>query len=335
MHDFTPGSRSVAAVVVAALVLVLSAAASAQPRYHDVPVLVVAEDEDPRTVRRSHEIFRGVIAELKGVMSRSGFSVLEEEAVSVDLDWEVRDRRPKAELIDLAKLMNRSGDATHGVRSLVAVRVGVEVRALAALTRMRVRMSGDIYDIASNRFIDTFETVRSFVAPPNCAQESGCILRLAARRAREVASRVGEVLSGKLARYRAPSPGDAPPPVDEAAAARPGSDPCRGIETPYTVTFRYFGRLEALTIIGVMADEFPCYKTHRVIRTDQGLRRYAYVTAADAGKIEEWLAILLNDMNFDPDKDVRIAIEGTRITVEKIVATVDRPRSADEKALLK
>lgn len=335
MHAFSLVLRCVATTVPAVLMLVLSTATAAQQRYHDAPVLVVAEDEDPRTVRRGHEIFRGVIAELKGVMSRSGFSVMEEEAVSVDLGWEVRDRRPKAELIDLAKLMNRSRDATHEVRSLVAVRVAVEVMALAALTRMRVHMGGDIYDIASNRFIDTFETVESFVAPPNCAQELGCIPRLAARRAREVASRVGEVLSGKLARYRAPPPGDAPAPVDEAAAARPGSHPCRGIETPYTVTFRYFGRLEALTIIGVMAEEFPCYKSHRLISADQGVRKYAYITAADAGKIEEWLAILLHDMNFDPDRDVRIAIEGTGITVEKIVATDDRPRSADEKALLK
>ena len=328
MRASVPGWRFIAAAVPAMSMLLLSTATSAQQRYHDVPVLVVAEDEDRGTVRRGHEIFRGVIAELKGVMSRSGFSVMEEGAVSVDLGWEVRDRRPTAELIDLAKLMNRSGDATHEVRSLVAVRVRVEVKGLDALTRMRVHMSGDIYDVASNRYIDGFETEESFMAPPNCAQEPACIPRLAARRAREVSSRVGEVLSGKLARYHAPSPGNAPGPVDEAAA-RPGSSPCRGIETPYTVTFRYFERREALAIIGVMAEEFPCYKSHRLISTDQGVRKYAYITAADAGRIEERLAILLRELNFDPDRDVRIAIRGTGITVEKIVATSGRPRSAD------
>ena len=333
MPAISPGSGFVVAAVFAALLWVLSAA-TAQERYHDVPVLVVAEDEDPGTVRRSHDIFRGVIAEIKGVMSRSGFSVMEEGAVSADLGWKVRDRRPKDELTELAKLMNRSGGATHGVRFLLAVRVGVEVRVLPALTRMRVRMSGDIYDIASNRFIDTFETVKSFVAPPNCAQDPGCISRLAARRARDVAGSVGETLSGKLARFRAPSPDPAPAAVDAATAAKTGKS-CRGIETPYTVAFLYFARREALSIIGVMADEFPCYKSHRLISTDQGVRRYAYITAADAGKIEEWLAILLHDMNFDPDREVRIAIEGTGVTVEKIVATDDRPRSADEKALFK
>ena len=333
MPDFPAGLRFLATAVLAALTLAASTTAVAQKRYHDVPVLVVGEDEDPRTVKRSHEIFRGVIAELKGVMSRSGFSVMDEEAVSVDLGWEVRDRRPKAELIDLAKLMNRSGDATHGVRALVAVSVRVEVRALDALTRMRVRMSGDIYDVASNQFIDTSgEMARSFVAPPNC--DLGCISRLAAQRAREVASIVGEALGAKLARYRDPSLDDTPGPVEPPPAVKQGR-PDHGIETPYTVTFFYFDRREALTIIGVMADEFPGYKSHRLISTDQGARKYAYITTADAGKIEEWLAVLLDDMNFDPDKEVRIAIEGTGITVEKIIATGDRPPSADEKALFK
>ena len=48
--------------------------------------------------------------------------------------------------------------------------------------------------------------------------------------------------------------------------------------------------------------------------------------------MEEWITILLEYMNFNPDKQVRIAIRGEDITVEKIVPTDERPRSADEKA---
>ena len=51
--------------------------------------------------------------------------------------------------------------------------------------------------------------------------------------------------------------------------------------------------------------------------------------------MEEWLTILLGDMNFNPDKEVRIAINGAKITVEKIVPTDDRPRSTDERARFK
>ena len=108
-----------------------------------------------------------------------------------------------------------------------------------------------------------------------------------------------------------------------------------GLETPYTVTLRYFDRREALTIIGVMADEFPGYNTHTLLTADQATRKYSYITSAKPHKLEEWLTILLEDMNFNPDKEIRIAINGTHIIVEKIVSTKDRPRSRDEKALFK
>ena len=127
--------------------------------------------------------------------------------------------------------------------------------------------------------------------------------------------RFGAGLAKKLARYR-----DAGP----------------GIATPYNVTFIYFDRREVLTIIMVMEKKFPGYEDHRVIiGTDQGVRKYSYSTTAKPAKLEELLTILLADMNFNPDKEIRIAIKGTDITVEKIVATPDRPRSAHEKALFK
>ena len=71
--------------------------ATAQTRYADVPILVVAEDEDTSTARRSSELARRVITALKSGMSRVGFRVIEEEAVAGDLKWTIRDRRPKIE----------------------------------------------------------------------------------------------------------------------------------------------------------------------------------------------------------------------------------------------
>ena len=319
--------RLVGDVILATLVLATSASALAQTRFSDVPVMVVGEDEDPQTVGRSHEIFQRVIAELKGVMSRAGFRVIDEAAVSVDLGWEIRDRRPKMELIDLAKLMNRSGDATHGVRALVPFSIRAAGWSLHGQTWIRIRMKGDIYDLVSNQFIDSFEMEKSFTAPPRCLDDYGCISGVVGRRAREVAATLGATLATKLAGYRDGSGSGRGTPV--------GAGRGHGLETPYTVVFRYFDRREAVTIVAVMADEFPGYKSHRLIRTDQGVRKYAYITTAKPGKLEEWLTILLQDMNFNPDKEIRIAIDGADITVEKIVSTKDRPRSRDEKALFK
>ncbi len=302
--------------ILAALIILMTPAVSfaqAPARAAAVPVLVAGEDEDPSTIPRSHEIFQRVIAELKGVMSRAGFRVVEEAAVAVDLDWQIRDRRPRMDLIDMAKLMNQSADATHAVRALALISVRAEVRSLYSVTRIGIRMKSDIYDLASNRFEDSVEVEQSYLGPPGCLDEPGCIARVVGGHARELATTLGNGLVARLARFR--------------------DVPGGGIETPYTVTFRLFDRREALTMIAVMAEEFPGYRSHQLMRTDQGVRRYAYVTTATTARMEEWLAILLADMNFDPDRDVRIAIEGTDITVERIVPTSNRTRSGDDRAI--
>ena len=81
-----------------------------------------------------------------------------------------------------------------------------------------------------------------------------------------------------------------------------------------------------------MADEFPGYSTHTLMSQAPAARRYEYVTTATPNKMEEWLAILPADMNFDSDNEVAILIQGADITVEKIMHTPDRPRPDDERA---
>ena len=131
MRDLPEYGRLLVAVILAVLVLSASVAAVAQTRSPDVPVLVVGvDDPDPRNLRRTHEFFRRVIAELKGVMSRAGFSVIEEEAVAVDLKWKIRDRFSKTELLELVKDINRSDNATHGIQALVALSIHKVVRRL-------------------------------------------------------------------------------------------------------------------------------------------------------------------------------------------------------------
>ena len=99
-----------------------------------------------------------------------------------------------------------------------------------------------------------------------------------------------------------------------------------GLVTPYTFTLRHFTRSETMDIIDVMVNEFPGYRTHTLIRSDSATRQYSYTTSAGAHKLEEWLTILLGDMNLNPDTDVNINIEGTEITVEKRHPGLGTPR---------
>ena len=108
-----------------------------------------------------------------------------------------------------------------------------------------------------------------------------------------------------------------------AAQQRTGTFPDggHGLVTPYTITLRYFTTGQARTIIDVMAHEFPGYRSHTLMSSDSATRRYSYVTSAGSHKLEEWLTILLGDMNLNPDTDVHINIQGAEIILERLHPT--------------
>ena len=171
----------------------------------NIPVLVVSEDEDPTTVRRSSDIFKRVIAELRVSMQWHGFRMIDEESVAVDLGWTISDRRSKMELLESIKLMSKSRDATHQVRAWVLFRIHAQARQLASATKVQTRIDGEIYDAASNQFLDAFEMPREeYPAPANCLESKLCISEVVGDRAREIAASLGEVLARKLERYSPP-----------------------------------------------------------------------------------------------------------------------------------
>ena len=302
----------------------------------NIPVLVMGEDEDPNSVKRSSDIFKRVNAELKGAMQRHGFRMIDEESVAVDLGWEITERRPKTELIEGIKLMNKSGNAAHRVRAWVLFRIHAQAKDLEFSTKVQTRIDGEIYDSASNQFLDTFEMPRAeYPAPADCLESPVCITEVVGDRARDIAAGLGEVLARKLERYsppkRAPRRDVAVPSDGAPVGAGRASDDGHGLLTPYTLTLRYFENQEALALVGVMAEEFPGYNEHNLIDKSAAIRRYEYHTTAKASKLEEWLYILLTDMGFDAEREVLVQVDGTSIRVDKLTPTPRRPRSADER----
>ena len=302
----------------------------------NIPVLVMSEDEDPNTVKRSSDIFKRVIAELQGAMQRHGFRVIDEESVAADLGWEITDRRPKRQLIETIKLMSKSNQASHQVRAWVLFRVHAQAKELSFATKVQTRIDGEIYDAASNQFLDTFEMPREeYPAPKDCLESTICISEVVGDRAREIAGGLGEVLARKLARYSPPrasegSGGSAVTGGTGGSGTSTHTGAGHGLMTPYTLTLRYFEDREALTIIGVMAEEFPGYEAHDFISKSPTVRRYTYLTTAKSVKLEEWLYILLRDMGFNARSDFVVLIQGTEITVDKLIPTPNRPESPDE-----
>lgn len=321
-HSLAP----IAAGMVIGATLVAAPAAQAQ-HSSKIPVLVMGEDSDPTSVKRSSDIFKRVLAGLKGSMQRHGFRMVDEEFMAVDMGWKVTNRRPKTELIEAAKLANNAAQANLRSRAMVLFRIHATAKDLSFSNKVTTRIDGEIYDIASNSYLDGFELdPAAYPAPADC--NSLCISEVVGDKARDIAENLGDVLAKKLA-YLNEGQGRSGTVV--ASNDIPSYAESQML-VPYTVELKHFDTREALSIIGVMADEFPGYSSHDLLEKGSVIRRYEYVTNAKKTKLEEWLNILLIDMGYDVDNQISLIVDNNGIALEKIVETPDRPRSDDEKA---
>ena len=308
-----------------ALVACAAPTASLAQQGSDIPIVVMGEDSDPMSVARTSDIFRRVISELQEQMSRYDFYVVDEEAVVVRMGWQIRERRPKTELLQVLDLMNAANDPRYQAQALVLFKIRAAAQNVGFATKAMVRIMGEIYD-NNARFISSWEAPRmEFPAPANC--EGMCIQEVVGDHAREVAAQVGDVLRKKLAYLTrgagAPVSSGSPAPVAGSptpVSAVPGcpADVNSGLATTYAVVFKNFTTREFLEIKNVMENEFPCYIRQRAPGGDTTRMTYGYVSYASAAKIQEWINILLIDMGLDPDSQVKMITRGTEIQLDKI-----------------
>jgi hypothetical protein len=311
-----------------ALVLISCAAApnpSLAQQGTDIPVIVMGEDSDPNSVARSSDIFRRVISQLQEDMSRYDFYVIDEEILAVELGWQVRERRPKTELIQVIQLANQSRDPRLQARAMVIFKIRAAAQNVGFATKAMVRIMGEVYDYEARRFIGSWEAPRmEFPAPANCS--GMCIQEVVGDHAREVAAQVGDVLRKKLAYLTRGAGGPVAGSggyVSGPTAAAPAASVCpadldTGLTATYAVTLRNFTTPEYLELKKVMETEFPCYIGTRMPSGDTSTRHYGYVSRAPAHKIEEWINILLMDMGLNPDGQVKIIMDRTAILIDKI-----------------
>ena len=292
--------------------------ASAQGK--GIPVLVMGEDEDPTTVKRSSDIFKRVFAELRGQMRRHGYRMIDQDSVAVDAGFTIRDRSSKADLIDFAKDLNKTGKATHRVRAWVLLRVHANAEQKKHSVMVRTRIDGEVYDALDNTQIAEYEMLRDeYPAPADCLDGGGrhnvCITEVVGDRARAIARGLGEALARELNRK---------------VKLDTGQHRDRAMELGYTVTLRNFDNRAALSIVDVMIDEFPGSRSIDLMEKTPTDRIYDFRTTAKAFKLDEWLEILFRDMGFDTTQEVLIQVKGTDILIDNLYDTPERPVSRDE-----
>ena len=289
------------------IALVLGSGCARAQSGDNIRVMVMGEDSDRNTVKRTSDIFKRVIAELKESMNRQGFRVVDEEFVAAELGWKITERRPKTELVEAFKLAKSTGKAHLSSRALVLFRIHAMKKKLSFANRIEVRLTGELYDGVDNEFKGTFEVPRaSYPAPLDCG--GPCISEIVGDKARELAVSLGEVLTTKLA-YVSPS---------NSSASIAGSSG-QGMKTTYTVRFKRFTTPEVMEIMSVMSKEFPGYKSHTLLKKNPSVVSYEYVTTAKTSKMDDWTNILLMDMGLTPDKIVITQLRGTDLSLEKII----------------
>ena len=326
-----------ACALLGALMMVLGASATgAWAQGSEVPVLVMADDEDKASVKRSSAIFKRAMGVFRESLRRQGYRMIDEESVAMGLDFEVRDRRSRREMVEIAELVQMSGKAQYIAPALVLVRIFASMQQEApGRAALRLRMGVDIYDTRMKQFVDQFEMpARAFPVSPGCVRDRACIEDSIGKRAEEAGADLSPVVVAKLSRHLGLSQhGQPPAPAGREQRAHGRRDLAasgHGVTTPYAVTLKSFEGREALSIIGVMAEEFPGYREHTLVRSEPDGRQYVYVSTAKPRKMEEWLVILLGDMGFKVDQDVTIAIKGHEVVVEKVKAASDPSPSGEE-----
>lgn len=277
-----------------------------------VKVLVLGEDGHEGLVLRTDPGFRRVVSELQDALDRRGFRVVDEEAIAADLGWDARPYRDKVDVLEAAKLANAAERASSQVRAAIVFRIESRYRDLRYATRIDLHLSGEVYDARSNRFLGSFDLPTEAVTTPGRCFTAVCASDAVGTRARDLATELGAVLARKLAAL-------APPDATVTAGVR-------ALDSVYTVTFRHLSTEDSLSIIGVMTDGFPGFRSYDLLRSGTALRRYEYVTTASAREIEHWLTLLLTDMGLDPQHAVVLGVRAGEIRIERVLpATVAAP----------
>ena len=262
MHrpHMTIGSLHLLWLPVLALVLgmFVSTAAISQARAYDVPILVLADDEDPTSVKGSSTLFKRLLSNFAHALNRTGFRLIDEGMLFADQNWPVREeRQPLRERLQVHESIAEYGMA-KGIRAAVLLRMSIVGRQQSGRNSVRLDVEGQVFNYPALQRVDIVQ-----LPPYEFAIRSGCsglcVAEAAKERFPEIAGGLATVLARRLSHLLegGAAPGRSGP--STIAEDDPAYVPAF---SPYTITLRNFSRVDMLAFIGVMVEEFPGYQNH-------------------------------------------------------------------------
>ena len=283
-----PGKRLVGSMMIALLTVALSACPDMSGARSDYGasgprVLMMTEDGDRDTVPRNSRVNKRVLAALQEELDQSGLKIYDETALTLDTSTPGRQRRSDAELVDVAR-------ATRQVDVLAVYSIYASAQPVDYMTKIRVRVSGRMFDVNSSRMLGSFESeLPGFSsAPANCSRE--CVLENMGKDAKAIAQNLGDALQAKLNR-----PGNADVRRDRDGGWRAGGSDGYAVE--YKITLDGFTAREMDDFEDLMVQKFRGYRSHRSIDTQSKRRTYIYESSSESSALERNLRRSLDHLD--------------------------------------
>ena len=260
-------------------------------------VLIMGEDTDKDTVPRGSRVFKRVQDALSNEMNNEGFDVYDETAVTLDVAAQGRVRRTDAEIIDVARSVNRPPIDVAVIYSIYA-----KIQKRGYTTKIRTRITGRLLNVKSGKRLGNFEVElpQSDNAPVQCNRE--CILETVGKNARILGMDLGAVLAKKLDGI-SPASGSTSTSGDDKA----------GMSSAYTIVFSGFTPDE-ITSIEEYIVAFKGYEHHRLVSQLLWTNEYWYETSSKAARLSRNLRLMLDQVGVEG----RVAFSGNTFQLDKI-----------------
>jgi hypothetical protein len=278
-------------------------------------LMIVGEDADRSSVPRGSRVFNRVLAAIANDMIEQGFQVYDETAASMGITRPGKMRRTDAELIDIARSIQRPP-----IDVIVAFQIyaSAQPSPYSRFREPRVRIAGRLIQMYTAKMLGSFEAAvgpRGLrPLPPNCFRN--CELEHFGDDATPIAHAVGTALARRLDELM---PTGASTIALEASPSSGAGALCGAASAAYTIVLDGFDPDDTFFIEQRLA-AFMGYEQLRLLRARTRFAEYWYETCSDLVRLERNLQSVLEQMGGVS----RLALSGNRFEITRIVGARER-----------
>lgn len=285
--------RSLSLLIILLSSLLLTAQAADSPN-----LLILGTDADKNSVPRDSRVFRQVLATLSNQMNNYSFDVYDETVITLDSFEQGRSRRSDAEIIDIARSVQRPP-----IDIAVIFSIFVSARDEAYTTKVKANIQGRLLNVKTGKGLGSFavDSGQFWNAPNDCPRQ--CLLNVVGDKAHVLANDLGAVLAEKLSWMLDGG-------QNAGAMERPGEN---AMVTEYDLVFDGFSPAEYSQMEEYLVI-FSGYHSHRPVEVRHTRSEIWYKSAIATAKLNRNIHKMLGELALRGS----IGFSGNTFTIKKI-----------------